>query len=60
MSRDLYRFTTYETNGSIAPPKIVKQHIYASYDSCNTRLPPESAYGIHVLNEGNRIEFLLA
>jgi len=30
------------------------------YDSCNISLPTETVYGIHVLNEGNRIEFLLA
>ncbi len=56
----MYRFTTYETNGCIALAKIVVQRLNVKYDSCNTLLPPESVYGTHVLNEGNRIEYLLA
>jgi len=39
---------------------LFKQRFYASYDSCNTRLPPESVCCIRELNEGNRFEFLLA
>ena len=56
----MYRFSTYETYESINLLKIVKQRFYVSYDSCNILLPPESVYGIHVLNECNRIEFLRA
>ena len=41
-------------------PTIVKQRLKVKYDSGNTLLPPESACGIHVLNEVNRSEFLLA
>jgi hypothetical protein len=44
----------------IAPPKLVKQHLIVNYDLYNILLPLEPVYGIHVLNEGNRIEFLLA
>ncbi len=55
--KPLYRFTTYETNKCVAPPKIVKQRFYVKYDSCNTPLQPELVCGIHVQNEGNRIEF---
>ncbi len=39
---------------------VFKQRFYVKYDSCNTRLLPESVCGIQVLNGGNRIEFLLA
>ncbi len=40
---------------------LVKQHLTDSQlYYCNTLLPPLMVYGIHVLNEGNRIEFLLA
>jgi len=56
----MYRFTTYERNRCIAPPKIVKQSLNARRDSYNTLLPPEQMCGIHVLNKDNRIEFLLA
>jgi len=41
-------------------PTIVKQRLNVKYESYNTPLQPESVCGIHVLNEGNRIEFLLA
>jgi len=40
--------------------QLVKQRLNVNYDSCNTLHPPVSAYGIHVLSEGNRIKFLLA
>ena len=56
----MYRFTTYETNGCIALAKIVVQRLNVKYDSCNTPLQPELVFSIHVQNEGNRIEFLLA
>ncbi len=39
---------------------IVKQRLSENYDSYNNLLLPESVCGIHVLNEGNRIAFLLA
>ncbi len=39
---------------------MVNLRLNVKYDFCNTPLPPESVYGSHVLNEGNRIEFLLA
>jgi len=29
------------------------------YDFCNNPLVPEPVYGIHVQNEGNRIEFYI-
>ena len=38
----------------------VMPRLIAKYDSYNISLPPEQVQGIHVLNEGNRIEFLLA
>ena len=38
----------------------VKQRFYVNYDSCNIPLPPEPVCGIHVLNEGNRIEFYIS
>jgi len=57
----MYRFTTYETNGCIALPKIVKQCLIEFFESFGSNLSvPESVYGIQVLYEGNRIVFLLA
>jgi len=46
--------------GVLHYPKIAKQRFYVKPDSCNIRLLPETVCGILVLNEGNRIVFLLA
>ena len=59
--KGVYRFTTYETNRSIAPPKIVMQRLTDYWPHyCNIQLLPELVYGIHVQYECSRIEFLLA
>jgi len=44
----------------IATSKIVKQRFYVTYDFCKNPCLPASVCGIHVLNEGKRIEFLRA
>jgi hypothetical protein len=46
--------------GVLPHPKIVKQRLNVKYDLSNNPLVPELVYGIHVLNVGNHIEFLLA